>query len=68
MRTTDFRGESLILRLFLNILVLLAPLKLTEAAEHKFMGLTNTDGNIVLKLLMEWGICTEEAECNSGEI
>ena len=54
-RIGDFRGESLILRLFLNILVLPAPLKLTEAAENKFMGLTNTDGNIVLKLLMEWG-------------
>ena len=52
------------LRLFLNILVLPAPLKLTEAAENKFMGLTNTDGNIVLKLLMEWGIRTEEAEYN----
>ena len=55
----DFRGESLILRLFLNILVLPATLKLTEAAENKFMGLTNTDGN----LLMEWGI-RKEAECN----
>ena len=32
-RIGDFRGESLILRLFLYILVLLAPLKLTEAAE-----------------------------------
>ena len=41
-----------------------APLKLAEATENKFMGLTNTDGNIVLKLLMEWGIRTEGAECN----
>ena len=63
-RMGDFRGESLILRLFLNILVLPAPLKLTEAAENKFMGLTNNEGNIVQKLLMEWEIRTEEAECN----
>ena len=49
-RVGDFRGESLILRLFLDILVLPAPLKLTEAAENKFMGLTNTDSNIVLSL------------------
>ena len=28
-----------------------------------------TDGIIVLKLLVEWGICTEEAECNlKGDI
>ncbi|MCG8078459.1 MAG: hypothetical protein JAY75_19740 [Candidatus Thiodiazotropha taylori] len=60
----DLRGDSLIRRLFLNILVLPAPLRLIEVTEDKFRGLTNTEGNIVLKFLIEWGIRTEEAECN----
>ena len=63
-RIGDFREENLILRLFLAA----CSTEINGSGRNKFMGLTNTDGNIVLNLLMEWGIRTEEAECNLREL
>ena len=40
-----------------------------DDAEWSFKGVILTDGNKYLNLLLEWGVRTEEAECNlRGEI
>lgn len=64
LRIGDFNGESLIFRLLRNKFVLAAPKRFTEEAEKSFIGVILTEGNIVLKLVVEEGICTEDAECN----
>lgn len=63
-RIGDFKGESLILRLLRKIFVLATPNKLIEEALKSFKGLILTEGNIVLKLTADEGICIEDAECN----
>ena len=63
-RICDFRGDSLTLRILRETSVLAAPWRLIDDAEDRFKGLNLTEGNTVLKLCMERGICTEDVECN----
>ena len=57
-------GGSLTLRLFRKTSVLAAPWRLIDDAEDTDKGFDLTEGNIVLELCMERGICTEDVECN----
>ena len=63
-KTGDLIGDNLTLRLLRRTLVLEAPCKSKEDAEHKLRGLILTVGNKVLKLCIEVGILTEDAACN----
>ena len=63
-RICDFRGDILTLRLLRKTSVLAVPWRLINNAEDKVKGLNLTEGNIVLKLCMETGNCTEDVEFN----